>query len=105
MSEPYVFPGSTPFILDAAEELGVVVQPHDVQKIQAIKTISVLCTQVGSHPDPGVLVDHAAEHLDVLRVAELAARKLIDVVRKAVEPEPAKKTASSDPAVSHKGKK
>lgn len=106
-TEPYVFPGTTPFIVEAAEELGFNVPPHLVQKIQAIRTISVLVAQIADHPDPSILVEHAAQHLQTLAVADLAARKMIDVVHGVIAPPPEPKSADKEqsPSSSSKGKK
>lgn len=76
----YVFPGSTPYIEAAAESLGLAVSTSVVQKIQAIKTISVLCSQLGAHPDPAVLLAEAAEFVAELKVALKAAESMIALI-------------------------
>jgi len=97
----FQFLGSTPYILEAAEEIGAIVQPHRVQKIAAIRTLAVLASQIGTHPDPAVLIEHAAEHVDELRVALSSALKMVEAIKAAVpnashapEPAPAVPTPS-----------
>lgn len=72
-----VFPGSTPYIEAAALELGVDVRVHEVQRLPALRVVSVLAAQAGGHPRPEELVEAAAPHLAVLAVASKAAEAMV----------------------------
>lgn len=92
---PYVFPGSTPFIESAAAELGVEVRTHDVQKIAAVRNLSILAAQAADHPNPADLIEAAKPHLATLAVADLAARAMIDDVAEVADPSAARARADA----------
>lgn len=95
-----VFPGSTPFIEAAAAELGAPAPAHEVQRIAAVRVISVLAAQASDHPDPAELAAAARPHLAVLDAAAKAARAMVDWIdppAEAANPAEAAKPAE-DPA-------